>query len=273
MELNAPVLFKAKILNPTHGQRLSGLVLISQSTRRVNRIDQNCYEFRHEDFENLVIYTPVRWVKVEVEGPENSLFSQQSDISSNSESASLESGSETDDSTVATRLNSIYINPNEVLHSSHTSDDIAMVRAMGMNVDDDNEPVAENIPTTEESASSRVTGLKEGQSWGWNGMCDRKKEGLYQTKAKINGLSGVALENCSFATMFHIFFPKDIAWMIIVETNKRYALEGAPMDLGEFYRYLGLILLMSTMTCFDQRDFWSSDSVSIEAGAPFRFNH
>ena len=160
-----------------------------------------------------------------------------------------------------------------LLHSSHTSDDIAMVRAMGMNVDDDNEPVAENIPTTEESTSSSVTGLKEGQSWGWNGMCDRKKEGLFETKARINGLSGVALENCSFSTMFHIFFPKDIAWMIIVETNKKYVLEGAPIDLGKFYRFMGIIFLMSTMTCFDRRDCWSTDSVSIEAGAPYRFNH
>ena len=105
---------KAKILNPAHGQRLSGVVLISQSTRRVNQINQNCYKFCHKDLKNLVIYTPVRWVKFEVEGPENSFFSQQSDISSNSESASSESGSETDNSTVATRLNFIYIITNEV---------------------------------------------------------------------------------------------------------------------------------------------------------------
>ena len=59
---------KAKILNPTHGQRLSGLVLVSQATHCVNWIDQKCYKFCHNNFKNLLIYTPIQWVKVELKG-------------------------------------------------------------------------------------------------------------------------------------------------------------------------------------------------------------
>ena len=62
-------------------------------------------------------------------------------------------------------------------------------------------------------------------------------------------------------TMFSTFFQKHIAWMNIVETNKRYAVD-SPIDFGEFYRVLGILLLMSTMTCcFDQSIFWATDDV------------
>ena len=41
--------------------------------------------------------------------------------------------------------------PHEINRALHTSDDIAMVRAMDMNVDDDNEPAVENMPSEEEA--------------------------------------------------------------------------------------------------------------------------
>jgi hypothetical protein len=44
------------------------------------------------------------------------------------------------------------------------------------------------------------------------------------------------------------------------------------MDLGEFVRFLGIQLFMSTMSGFKQRDFWSSKPPETEAGAPYRFN-
>ena len=86
-----------------------------------------------------------------VEGPENSLFSLQSDNNSSSESQSSESGSDSDDSIPTTRVPSTSIILNEIICTLHTSDDIAMVRAMDMNVDDDNEPAVENMPSEEEA--------------------------------------------------------------------------------------------------------------------------
>ena len=44
---------------------------------------------------------------------------------------------------------------------------------MGFDVDDDNQPAEENIPTQNQATAD---GLKEGQSFGWNGFDERKKE-------------------------------------------------------------------------------------------------
>ena len=52
------------------------------------------------------------------------------------------------------------------------AEDIANFCNQGFNVDDDREPAPENIPTSEEQ-SIQDSGLKEGQSWGWDGI-DRR---------------------------------------------------------------------------------------------------
>lgn len=48
-------------------------------------------------------------------------------------------------------------------------EDIANVCKQGCDVDDDNEPALENIPSGQEVTSS-AAGFKEGQSWGWGGI-------------------------------------------------------------------------------------------------------
>ena len=86
---------------------------------------------------------------------------------------------------------------------------------------------------------------------------------------KMHTIQGVALENYSFVTMFNIFFSTKIGWMIILETNKKLEYT---LDIGEWLRFLGIILFMSTSNCCQRRDYWSSRPVNIEYGAPYRFN-
>jgi hypothetical protein len=52
------------------------------------------------------------------------------------------------------------------------SEDIANLCNQGFDVDDDNKPAVENIPTGEEPTTNNGS-LKEGQSWGWDGI-DRR---------------------------------------------------------------------------------------------------
>ena len=182
---------------------------------------------------------------------------------SSSDDSESSSNNEMEGTLVTVELNQ------QITNAGNNADDIAMVRAMGMDVDDDNEPVQENMPEENERVNERGNGLKEGQSWGWNGFDERRKENIYDTKAKINGLSGVALQNCSFTTMFQIFFASTIGDMVITETNK---VLDVPMDMGEWLRFVGILLLLSTVTCFNRRDFWSTQPIDIEFGAPYRFN-
>ncbi len=53
-----------------------------------------------------------------------------------------------------------------------TAEDIVLVRNQGFDVDDDNKPVEENIPTADAPVPAN-NGLYEGQSWGWDGFDQR----------------------------------------------------------------------------------------------------
>jgi hypothetical protein len=69
--------------------------------------------------------------------------------------------------------------------------------------------------------------------------------------------------------MWEHFFPKELTWIIINETNKMIE---SDITIGEFMRFIGILLFMSTVSGFSRREFWSSSPIDIEAGAPYRFN-
>jgi hypothetical protein len=52
--------------------------------------------------------------------------------------------------------------------------DIVRLQAEGYKIDDNNEPVPENVPTT---TPSNNTGITYG-NWGFSGICQRRSEGL-----------------------------------------------------------------------------------------------
>ena len=57
----------------------------------------------------------------------------------------------------------------------------------GITVDDDNEPAPENIPAPNlRNKLDPNTGLNEGQSWGWNGICYCKTMTLMKEKATFH---------------------------------------------------------------------------------------
>ena len=60
-----------------------------------------------------------------------------------------------------------------------TAEDITMMRGMGFDINDDNEPAPENIPV-KNGVIGKATfdSLFEGQTWGWDGLCDRRRNGF-----------------------------------------------------------------------------------------------
>ena len=70
--------------------------------------------------------------------------------------------------------------------------------------------------------------------------------------------------------MFFKFFPKQyIEKVILLETNKNLE---EPMTLGEFLRWIGIWLFLSTVSGFRRQDFWSSRPIDRNEGAPYRIN-
>jgi hypothetical protein len=223
----------------------------------VSRRLQLCFVYRHDDFEGTELHCVQRWSKVETEGAASHIFGANN---TNEEEEKEEGAS---DPVVETPI------PQQVLHAGNRAEDIAEIRGMGFSVDDDNEPAPENIPLPQENDNNAAT--DDGRTWGWAGIDHRKQANGLSTRARINCLSGLALEGATMLTIFLLFFPrKFMEEVVIIETNKR--ITGMQVTYGEFLQFLGLWLYMSTLSGFRRSDYWSSKPVSMREGAPYRFN-
>ena len=87
---------------------------------------------------------------------------------------------------------------------------IKHVRGLGLMVDDNNDALSENIPQTgdippsqnEDEAIHQI-----GQSWGCDGIDERKKAGVESGKAKLkHGMDEVSFDKISYLEMFLLFF-------------------------------------------------------------------
>jgi hypothetical protein len=221
----------------------------------VSRKLQLCFVYRHEDFEGKSLHAVQRWSKVENEGADTQLFVTPD----NTPEEEKDEGAPEEE--VRTEI------PAEILHSGNRAEDIANVRALGFIVDDDNEPAPENIPP------ARVNNNRQEppeRVWGWSGIDHRKQANGLRSSARINCLSGIALQGATTLTMFLLFFPrKFLEDVILAETNKK--IKGMPITFGEMLRFLGLWLYMGTLKGFRRSDYWSSKPISMYEGAPYRF--
>jgi hypothetical protein len=138
-----------------------------------------------------------------------------------------------------------------------TAEDIAMVRNQGFDVDDDNEPVPENVPTDDGPTVDDNNGLYEDQTWGWDGIDRRANNGGYEEPSFTNGWTPI---NKSFLDLFLHAVP--YTWLTTVmmsktmETMRRVSPNCNVLRLGEFLRYLGIRLLMSTCIGWTKEQFW-----------------
>jgi len=150
------------------------------------------------------------------------------------------------------------------------SDEVARnFEAQGVLVDDDNQPVEENIPDPIVPPPDSI--MKE---WGNVNICARAAgpAGTKKEKAKMKGskFDGRTAAELSLLSYFEAFIPKEfIEETIIPATNERLH---HPLYYGEFLRWLGLWFLMATTEGNNRHDFWSSSNVDRFKGAPFRLN-
>ena len=113
----------AKYPNIIATDRIVDLLVLKREVRKVNRKDQMCVIFRHEDFESTKIYCVQRFCVVTKEGPASEFFPETNTVPENtikSQNDDQEDGIE-----VSTNLTSIQ----------------------GILVDDDNDHVEENVPS------------------------------------------------------------------------------------------------------------------------------
>ena len=133
-----------------------------------------------------------------------------------------------------------------VFQALNRAEDIALVRAMGFEVDDDDEPAPENIPADDEHLFRLGGDLHDGQEWGWDGIDQRAGllGGMYHQPTFANSWSP---QGKSFVEIFLHLFPVRFVETVMVEATSRVLMSDnlVRTTIGEMLRYIGMWLLMS----------------------------
>ena len=138
----------------------------------------------------------------------------------------------------------------------------------GIEVDDDNQPIAENLPTP-----LTIPDELQYNPWGFNGLCERKKISAENSKPKLLCMKEIdnSDKQMILQHLFEHLFPSEyIKRILIPETNK---LLTSTLSYGEFMLWIGVWLLMATIDGVQRREFWSKLDIDPFRGAPFRLSN
>jgi hypothetical protein len=261
--LHPQVLINSKIPKDgwTHKQELTDCVVVSRETKNIDRKAKVVIVVKHTSFGDSVIYCAERYAKVKVQGGPDGFFNKKLDlpIIANAPTFAIGDLDKPIDTSVIDKMG-----------RSTRSEDIALARSQGLDVDDDNEPAPENIP----AAGARIdnTTNLHGQEWGWGGTCHRKTKHHLDVDPQILNYSRSDLCNQTKLDMFLLFFPIDYFEDVLVKETSLTLVRQAhnPLSMGELVRFFGCIFFMSCFSGVDRRDFFSSDPISLATGAPYR---
>ena len=241
---------RAKYPNPVSGHRLEGCVVVHQELKKVTRKDQLCVIVHHDNFKTtedvfIELHAVKCYFKVTEEGDQDLFFN-----------AVVEGGEE--QAVPQIRLPEVM---DEALNGQSTDNNTSEALKRHFKVDDDNEPAPENVrqPT---DPRERVLQTE----WGQNGLYYRKLNNIGDHHAHLNFLADPTSSQY-YVQLFEGLFSKQLLQVIIKKVNEN--LEGDSLTYGEFLRWIGIWILMSTVDGADQRAFWSTKNVDPFHGAPF----
>ena len=130
-----------------------------------------------------------------------------------------------------------------------------------VDIDDDNEPAPENIPTT------ATTSSVFSNEWGHMGTCLQKQQSIANTQAKLVYPVNTTRDDIN-VQLFERLFPKQFIENMMIPTMN-WKLKNA-VTYSEFLVWIGLWILMSTVDGSDHHGFWSNKDINIYEGAPFK---
>ena len=220
--------------NYTKADKAEGLVVASEGPKPIRREEKVVVVFRHppkhQQIQEFDCWALHRFVHVTEEGDESGLFSlTNSTCENNSEEAQ---GTQQDPNNTIITENSPENQENvpaEIVqlmsleNAMISSDDTDLIRNICPDmVDNDNQPLPENVPTEAETTTT-ANQPQIFSSWEHSGSCFCYLEGGRKNKARLNFNTDV---NPTIEQLFEMFFFKPfIVEVIIPETNKRMKAE------------------------------------------------
>ena len=123
-----------------------------------------------------------------------------------------------------------------------------------VDIDDDNKPAPENVPTTATTSSVLSN------EWGHMGICLRKQQSIANTQAKLVYPVDTTRDDINLQLFEHLF-PKQFIENIMIPTMNQ-KLKNA-VTYSEFLVWIGLWILMSTVDGSDRCGFKSNKDINI----------
>ena len=251
---------RKKYKNVKKDDRLVDCLVIKKEDRVVNRRQQECIVFRHDDFPNIELYGVERYCMIQTEGPVGGFFNV--DIDDLIEQTFEELDNLNDEA-----------NPNdeetERIDNSRVGGEIDMldVAAAGLVIDNDNDPLPENlIPITDDGEVQCSY-----QEWGHSGICHRRKETSTIVLPSMK-LMNRREDSFNRLALFEHFFPIEYVKDVIIP-NINKSIVGDRVTYGEFLRWLGIWFLIATVIGPSRESFFSNQPPDEFSEAPFRVSH
>lgn len=250
--LHPSKLVSETIINPTNNQRLDNCLVVRRADFKIRGNVRSCIVVHHESFKNddgfVDLYCAEKWCRVTEEGPSELFFNVQQ--------AAEQTGVVEAEEQM----------PAVVLEAAARGGAISLADLSSVvDVDDDNMPAPENIPTP--NNNNGISAIYE-EEWGHSGVCYRRMLNSQQTKASLRNFPHDVLPTS--LQLLEIFFPVSFIKEVMLPTMNTTIEE--KITYGEFLKWLGLWFFMATTQFQSRRDFWSIKPISMFDGAPYRFN-
>ena len=228
-------------------------MVVRQEVKKVSRRDQLCVVIHHDDLKTssddfVKLYAVKRYLKVTEEGSPDYFFDH-----ANTELADEEGAPQALPQVVEDALNG---------QSNETNTLEALRGVVDIDIDDDNDPAPENIPAPTDN-NDRVLDTE----WKHHGHCFRRSANMANHKACLNFRVDPTRDDY-FLQLFEGLFPMEVVQCIIDSVNDKLTSEQR-LTHGEFLRWIGVWVLISTVDGSDRRAFWSTKKVDVFDGAPF----
>ena len=211
---------------------LSELIAIKQDVMEVSKKEQVVIHFRHEKFENIDIYCSKRWVAVDSEGPADQFFEEN-------DGTRHEARVPTGDNNMQTEEDGDGVLSPEI---RGTQEDIDTIRALGVDVGDDNEPAPENISQRSTRNDRELEEAKH--SFGaWHGIDWRKAAGVHDAQPSVPGFCSVGINGMKPLLMFlHLFPTTFLKEHIIERTNTNLESKGKKSFVWRIHPFCGPVV-------------------------------
>ena len=228
----------------------------------------------HENFGGQLLWALERGVVVDIEGPAETFFNQPPPADATEPPAAAGAtdqaqqqqqqggGGNDEGEEGAEELTPVI---QEILARGGNyldADDYMVAGAAAPMVDDDNEPAPENMPVAAEHSNDIFSG------WEHSGICHRCCMIQQNPKCVLKFWTTRDGEPSNLQMFEGLFFTPFIKSVIILTTNNNLLAGEKNITYGEFLRWIGLWLLMSTLIGPQRCDFWATHIIGAFSGAP-----